>query len=149
MDQTGLRLEVRMSSDSSASTMPSRGKRLESATGRPVAGPTLAEVLTTAVRTTVPTRLYQLLHLAFPLAVDFAFRGWWRAAATAVAVTAFGAWGLADRWLWNAIEDDRLGGWAMRLARIGRAVAGTAAATLTSLLVLELFLRLLGSPPGH
>ena len=114
-----------------------------------VAEPTLAVVLTDAVRTGVPTRLYQLLHLAFPLAVDFVFRGWWRPAAAALAVTAFGAWGLADRWLWNAAEDDRTGGWAIRLARVGRASAGTVTATLTALLLLELFLRVLGSPPGH
>jgi hypothetical protein len=111
--------------------------------------PTLGELLTRTVRTTVPTRLYQLLHLAFPLAVDFAFRGWWRPAAAAIAVTAFGAWGLADRWLWNEVEDDRPRGWAMRVARVGRAAAGTTAATLASLLLLELFLRLLGEPPGH
>ena len=61
--------------------------------GERTAQPTLAEVLTHAVRTTVPTWLYQLLHLALPLAVDFAFRGWWRPAAAAVAVTAFGALG--------------------------------------------------------
>jgi hypothetical protein len=114
-----------------------------------VAEPTLATVLTEAVRTAVPTRLYQLLHLAFPLAVDFAFRGSWRLAAAAMAVTAFGAWGLADRWLWNAAEDDPAGGGAMRLARAGRAAAGTVTATLTALLVVELFLRVLGSPPGH
>jgi hypothetical protein len=111
--------------------------------------PTLGELLTHAVRTTVPTRLYQLLHLALPLAVDFAYRGWWRPAAAAVAVTAFGAWGLADRWLWNAQEAGRPRRWLMRIARVGRAIAGVTAATLASLLVLELFLRLLGSPPGH
>lgn len=114
-----------------------------------VAEPTLAVVLTDAVRTAVPTRLYQLLHLAFPLAVDFAFRGWWRPAAAAVAVTAFGAWGLADRWLWNAPADDRPRGWPMRIARLGRAATGTVAAVLAALLLLELFLRLLGDAPGH
>lgn len=114
-----------------------------------VAEPTLAVVLTDAVRVAVPTRLYLLLHLAFPLAVDFAFRGWWRPAAAATAVTAFGAWGLADRWLWTATEDDRPQDWRMRTARVGRAVTGTVAATVASVLLLELFLRVLGSPPGH
>lgn len=114
-----------------------------------VAEPTLAAVLTDAVRTAVPTRLYQLLHLAFPLAVDFAFRGWWRPAAAAVAVTAFGAWGLADRWLWNAAADDRARGSRIRIARAGRVAAGTIAAALAALLLLELFLRLLGDAPGH
>jgi hypothetical protein len=111
--------------------------------------PTLGELLTRTVRTALPTRLYQLLHLAFPLAVDFAYRGWWRPAAAAIAVTAFGAWGLADRWLWNAAADDRPGTWPQRLGTVVRAVAGTIAATLTAVLLLELFLRVLGDPPGH
>jgi hypothetical protein len=109
--------------------------------------PTLAEVLTGAVRTSVPTWLYQLLHLALPLAVDFAFRGWWRPAAAALAVTAFGAWGLADRWLWNAADEGDREVWPRRLVRFGRAVAGTLSATLAALLALELFLRLLGNAP--
>ncbi len=115
----------------------------------PLAEPTLGEVLTQAVRTAVPTRLYQLLHLALPLAVDFAFRGWWRPALGALAVTAFGAWGLADRWLWNAsaYEYEEQRGWRMRLARIARGVAGTVATLAAGGLALELFLRLLGAAP--
>jgi hypothetical protein len=112
-----------------------------------VAEPTLGEVLTRAVRTTVPTRLYQFLHLGFPLAADFAFRGWWRPAAWAVAVTAFGAWGLADRWLWNAADREQPHGWPVGVARLTRLIAGTTAATLVALLVLELFLHLLGAAP--
>ena len=118
----------------------------------PSAGePTLAAVLTRAVRTTVPTRLYLLLHLAFPLAVDFAFRGWWRTAIAATALTAFGAWGVADRWLWD-MSDDVPGSsprWPVTLARIGRALAGTIAGSGAGLLLLELFLRVLGDAPGH
>jgi hypothetical protein len=120
-----------------------------SVANQPVAEPTLAEVLTRTVRTTVPTRLYQLLHLAFPLAVDFALRGWWRPAAAAVAITAFGAWGLADRWLWNAGEATQPRVWPTRIVRLARAAAGTVTATLSAVLLLELFLRLLGDPPGH
>jgi hypothetical protein len=116
---------------------------------QPADEPTLAVVLTRAVRTTVPTRLYQLLHLALPLAVDFTFRGWWRPAAAALAVTAFGAWGLADRWLWNAGEASPPDGWLPRLVRWSRGVSGTVAATTAAVLVLELFLRLLGDAPGH
>ena len=112
-----------------------------------MAEPTLAAVLTHAVRTTVPTRLYQLLHLAFPLAIDFAYRGWWRPAAAAVAITSFGAWGLADRWLWNATDDERSRSWTVPVIRTGRAVAGGTAASVLAILLLELFLRLLGSPP--
>lgn len=113
----------------------------------PVSEPTLAAVLTRTVRTAVPTWLYQLLHLAFPLAVDFAFRGWWRPAAAALAVTAFGAWGLADRWLWNAVDGEDRRVWPTRLARLGRAAAGTVSAILAAVLALELFLRLLGNAP--
>src|ERR671932_2634427 len=109
--------------------------------------PTLGELLTSVVRTTVPTRLYQLLHLAFPLAVDFAFHGWWRPAAWAFAVTSFGAWGLADRWLWSAAEYEPRQGWLMRTARVLRAVTGAAAATVGGALLLEAFLRLLGAAP--
>jgi hypothetical protein len=113
----------------------------------PVSEPTLAEVLTRTVRTAVPTWLCQLLHLALPLAVDFAFRGWWRPAAAALAVTAFGAWGLADRWLWGAAQDEEPQVWPTRLVRVGRAVTGTVSAIVGALLALELFLRLLGSAP--
>jgi hypothetical protein len=116
---------------------------------QPVAEPTLGELLTRAVRTAVPTRLYQLLHLALPLAVDFGFRGWWRPAALALAVTAFGAWGLADRWLWNVASDQyaRPSRWRRRLVTGARLLAGTTAATLSGVLLLELFLRLLGAAP--
>src|SRR5918911_5287796 len=86
--------------------------------------PTLAELLTRVVRTTVPLRLYQLLHLAFPLAVDFAFHGWWRPAAWATAVTAFGAWGLADRWLWSSAEDEARDGWLVPAMRALRLITG-------------------------
>lgn len=124
--------------------------RAPSAANAAVAEPTLGVILTRAVRTTVPTRLYQVLHLALPLAVEFALRGWWRPALGALALAAFGAWGLADRWLWDVLaseyEERR---WRMRLARGARAAAGTAAALTAGGLALELFLRLLGSPPGH
>ena len=115
----------------------------------PVAEQTLPELLTHAVRTTVPTRLYRMLHLALPVAVDFAFRGWWRPAAAALAITAFGAWGLADRWLWNAADYDFAGsrGWRLRVARLTRLAAGATAGLVTALLLLELFLRLLGDAP--
>src|SRR5918992_3507901 len=105
-----------------------------------VVEPTLGELLTRAVRTTVPARLYKLLHLALPLAVDFAFRGWWRPASAALAVTAFGAWGLADRWLWKATGNESAPRLPTRLTRIGRLVAGAVAATLGAALLLDLFL---------
>jgi hypothetical protein len=130
--------------------MPRAENPLELATDAQPAEPTLGEVLTSIVRTTVPTRLYQLLHFALPLAVDFGFRGWWRPAGWAVAATAFGAWGLADRWLWNsAAVGEPAFRWSTHLARIGRLIAGTTAATLAAVLLLELFLRLLGDAPGH
>ena len=110
--------------------------------------PTLAAILTRAVRTTFPTRLYQLLQLALPLAVEFALQGWWRPAVGAMSLTAFGMWGLADRWLWQASgEGPQLHPETLRLMKIGRAVAGTVAATGAGLVMLELFLRLLGAAP--
>ena len=111
---------------------------------RPAAEPTLGEVLTRAVRTAVPTRLYQLLHLALPLAVDFAFRGWWRPAAGALAVTAFGAWGLADRWL---AEAEHATPARRRLVQAARVIAGVLAAAPPAVLVIEAFLRFLGKAP--
>jgi hypothetical protein len=42
--------------------------------------PTLAALATRLVRTTVPRRLYQVFHLALPVAIDLAMRGWWRGA---------------------------------------------------------------------
>jgi hypothetical protein len=115
----------------------------------PIGEPTLAAVLTHAVRTTVPTRLYQLLHLAFPLAIDFVYRGWWRPAAAAIAITSFGAWGLADRWLWNSTADTSTTRLSIRLMTFARTIAGVSAASLALLLLLELFLRALGDAPGH
>jgi hypothetical protein len=105
--------------------------------------PTLAELTTRAVRGALPYRLAQLLQLAVPFAIDFAARGWWRAAAGALALAAFGAWGLTDRWLWTS----RGGGWRERLLRVGRAVTGTLATALPAGLLLEGFLRLLGKAP--
>jgi hypothetical protein len=76
-------------------------------------------------------------------------RSWWRSAATAIAITAFGAWGLADRWLWDGLPDAPRPGWATRTVRLARAVAGAVTASLAAVLLLELFLRALGAPPGH
>ena len=110
--------------------------------------PTLAAILTRAVRTTFPTRLYQLLQLALPLAVEFALQGWWRPAVGAMALAAFGLWGLADRWLWQASGDGpQLHPETLRLMKMGRAAAGAIAAAGAGMVMLELFLRLLGAAP--
>ena len=111
----------------------------------PEAEPTLGVLTTRLVRRALPYRLAQILQLGLPIAVDFAARGWWRAAAWALALSAFGAWGLTDRWLWVSHAT----GWRGRVLRAGRAVAGTIATALPSVLLLELFLRLLGDAPGH
>jgi hypothetical protein len=115
----------------------------------PATEPTLGELLTRSVRTTVPTRLYGALQLALPVAIDLASRGWWRAAGWAAAVAAFGAWGLADRWIARTQSDDSRATWSMHAARVGRAVAGAIAAGVAAVLALELFLILLGAAPGH
>jgi hypothetical protein len=112
----------------------------------PEVEPTLAELSTRFVRTTVPRRLYTVLQLALPFSIDFAMRGWWRPAAWALALAAFGAWGLADRWLW---VEDRPEGWRVRSMRAARGVAGALAAVPPFILLLELFLRILGDAPGH
>lgn len=109
--------------------------------------PTLGALVTRFVRTTVPRRLYQALHLALPFAIDFAVRGWWRAAGWSLAIAAFGAWGLADRWLAERTPDTARR--ATIVVRASRVVAGILATVPPALLLLEAFLRLLGDAPGH
>ena len=108
------------------------------------AEPTLGELLTQFARTTVPERLYQLLHLGLPFAIEVGTRGWWRAAAWGAAVAALGAWGLADRWLWN---HRCAGGWWVRLVQAARVSAGLLAAGIPIALLVELFLHALGNAP--
>lgn len=108
------------------------------------AEPTLGALLSKQARTLVPSRLYVLLQFGVPFALDFGLHGHWRAAAGGVAVAALGAWGLADRWLFEA--SDRQDGRA-RLIRFARAAAGTLAAGLSLLFFVLLFLRLLGNAP--
>ena len=109
-----------------------------------IAEPTLGALATRFVRTTVPRRLYQLLHLALPVAVDFAMRGWWRGAGWSLAAAAFGAWGLADHWMAESAVDNPS---RARWVRVIRVVAGGLAALPPIFLVLEAFLRLLGNAP--
>jgi hypothetical protein len=106
--------------------------------------PTLGALATHLVRTTVPRRLYRLLHLALPVAVDLGMRGWWRGAGWSLAIAAFGAWGLADRWLVESAADHPA---RARWVRIGRFVAGSLAAIPPLVLLLEQFIRLLGNSP--
>lgn len=110
----------------------------------PAAEPTLAAIATHLVRTTVPRRLYQLFHLALPVAIDLAMRGWWRGAGWSLAVSAFGAWGLADHWLAESAADNP---GRARWVRPLRVVAGTLAVVPPIVLLLELFLRVLGRAP--
>jgi hypothetical protein len=112
--------------------------------GTEVTEPTLGAVLTHYARTAVPSRIYKLLQFGIPFALDFGLHGYWRAAAWGVAVSSLGAWGLADRWLFNAPErTDR----RARLMRAARAFAGIVSASVAALLLIEIFLRLLGSAP--
>jgi len=106
--------------------------------------PTLGALATRLVRTTVPRRLYQLFHLALPVAVDLAMRGWWRGAGWSLAISAFGAWGLADHWLAESALDNASRARWMRVARV---VAGGLAIVPPIVLLLEAFLRLLGNAP--
>ena len=109
-----------------------------------VTEPTLSVTLSEQVRNAVPERLAQLLHLALPLAVQFAVFGWWRSAGWALAISAFGSWGLMGRWLESsASRGSRWRG----VARAARVVAGTLSSALPILFLLELFLRLVGKAP--
>ena len=106
--------------------------------------PTLAALTTRLVRTAVPRRLYQLFHLALPVAIDLGTRGWWRGAGWSLAISAFGAWGLADHWLAESATDNPS---RARWVRVIRAIAGGLAVIPPIVLLLEAFLRLLGNAP--
>jgi len=111
---------------------------------QPTAEPTLGMLATRLVRTTMPRRLYQVLHLALPVAVDLAMRGWWRGAGWSLAIASFGAWGLADHWMAESAADDPS---RARWVRVVRVVAGGLAVFPPVVLILEAFLRLLGNAP--
>jgi hypothetical protein len=106
--------------------------------------PTLGALATHLVRTTVPRRLYQIFHLALPVAVDLAMRGWWRGAGWALAISAFGAWGLADHWMAESAADNPS---RARWVRVVRVVAGALAIVPPVALLLDAFLSLLGNAP--
>jgi hypothetical protein len=118
-------------------------KSSQSHSTKDAAEPTLGALLTRYARNGVPARLYQMLQLGIPVAIDWGLHGHWRAAAAGLALASLGAWGLADRWLYEA-EPGRP---RSRLMRCARAIAGTLAATIPAVLVLELFFHLLGSAP--
>jgi hypothetical protein len=106
--------------------------------------PTLGALATRLVRTTVPRRLYQLFHLALPVAIDLGLRGWWRGAGWSLAVASFGAWGLADHWLAESAADDPS---RARWVRPARVIAGALAIVPPIVLLLYAFLQLLGNAP--
>ena len=106
--------------------------------------PTLGVLASRLVRSTVPRRLYQVLQLALPVAIDFSMRGWWRASGWSLAIASFGAWGLADRWLAESAADNPS---RARWVRVLRFVAGALAAVPPSILLLDQFVRLLGNSP--
>ena len=108
------------------------------------AEPTLGALATRLVRRTLPRRLYQLFHLALPVAIDFAVRGWWRGAGWSLAIAAFGAWGLADHWMAESADENPA---RARWVRVIRVLAGGFATVPPIVLLLEAFLRLLGNAP--
>jgi hypothetical protein len=119
-------------------------EKYEAGYERDVPEPTLGALATRFVRTTVPRRLYQILHLALPVAIDFALRGWWRGAGWSLAIASFGAWGLADHWLAESAADNPS---RARWVRVVRVITGAIATVPPVILVLEAFLRLLGNAP--
>ena len=106
--------------------------------------PTLGVLASRLVRATLPRRLYQVLQLALPVAIDLAMRGWWRGAGWSLALASFGAWGLADRWLADSAADNPS---RARWVRVVRFIAGALAIVPPIILLLEQFVRLLGNSP--
>ena len=82
------------------------------------------------------------MHLALPVAVDLGMRGWWRGAGWSLAVAAFGAWGLADRWMSESATDNPA---RARWVRIVRVAAARAVVVPPIILLLDTFLSLLGN----
>jgi hypothetical protein len=124
--------------------MPIVSDKYEVARDERAVEPTLATLATRFVRTAVPRRLYQVFSLALPVAIDLAMRGWWRGAGWSLAIASFGAWGLADHWMAESAADNPR---RARWVRVVRAIAGGLAVVPPIVLVLEAFLRLLGSAP--
>lgn len=106
--------------------------------------PTLAEILTHFARTGVSDRLYMLMHLGFPVALDFGLHGYPHVAALGLALGSLGLWGLADRWLFARADS---AGLRTTLVRATRAVSGSLAVLTTAALLVELFLHVLGNAP--
>src|SRR5262245_9011323 len=93
-------------SDSSASApapAPAPTVRPHSAA---VQEPTLGMLLRSAARKRLPRQFYRLLHLAIPVALQFAEFGWWRSAAWMAVISATGAWGLCEH---RVVEADAMG----------------------------------------
>ena len=105
--------------------------------------PTLGALLSDVVRTGVPSRFYQLLHLGVPFGIQLAAMGWWRSAGWAFGAAAFGAWALAEGAVRRSIDPDRPT-WSIRAVRL---VSGASAAMITAVLLVELFVHLLGRSP--
>jgi len=124
--------------------MGSVSEKYEIGYDQPAAEPTLGTLATRLVRTTVPRRLYQVLHLALPVAIDLATRGWWRGAGWSLAIASFGGWGLADHWLAESAADNPE---RAQWVRVVRVIAGGLTIVPPVVLVLDAFLRLLGSAP--
>jgi hypothetical protein len=124
--------------------MAALSEKIEGTYPEPAPEPTLGVLATRLVRATVPRRLYQVFHLALPVAIDLAMRGWWRGAGWSLSVSALGAWGLADHWLAESGADNPA---RARWVRVVRVVAGALAVGPPIALLLEMFLRLLGNAP--
>jgi hypothetical protein len=104
--------------------------------------PTLGAVLRGVVVRTVPDRIFLLIQLAVPWAIQFARIGWWHSAAGMAAISAFGIWGMCEHRLMTNLD----AGWRHVALRAIRMAGGVLAVGLTAALVLQQFLRLMGNP---
>jgi hypothetical protein len=102
--------------------------------------PTFEELCRALAAGHLPTRFYQLLHLALPIGVQLWLWGWPRLALLMFTVTAFAVWALCEK--------HRNGPNAHRSRRLLAGIRHVAAATAIIIggsLALETFVRVLAS----
>lgn len=108
--------------------------------------PTLANLLRSFAFGHFPTRFYQLLQLALPLAAQAWFIGFPRVAGWLLVLSAFGIWALCEQRVERdalAVDVYHVDARPSTLARLARRVAGFSAGILAGGLAFEAFVRVL------